>query len=193
MNLQEYLALINNGEEIRKGTELSDFMNKTSEEARRITSEINTGYHSSEDINKLFSKLIGKEVEGLRLFIPFYADFGKNITLGKNVFINSGCCFQDQAGITIGDNSLIGHQVVLATLNHQIDVNKRENLIPAPISIGRNVWIGAKAVVLPGVSIGDNAVIGAGAVVNRSVPNNAIVAGVPAKIIKIIKESNDNE
>lgn len=193
MNLQEYLKLVNSGKEIKMGTELGDFMNKTSEEARRITCEINTGYHSNEDINELFSKLIGKEAEGLRLFIPFYADFGKNITLGKNVFINSGCCFQDQGGITIGDNSLIGHQVVLATLNHDIDINRRQNLIPAPINIGRNVWIGAKAVVLPGVSIGDNAIIAAGAVVNRSVPNNAIVAGVPAKIIKMIKESNDNE
>lgn len=193
MNLQDYLELVNSGEEIKMGTELGDFMNKTSEEARRITCEINTRYHSNEDINELFSKLIGKEVEGLRLFIPFYADFGKNITLGKNVFINSGCCFQDQGGITIGDNSLIGHQVVLATLNHDININRRQNLIPAPINIGRNVWIGAKAVVLPGVSIGDNAIIAAGAVVNKSVPNNAIVAGVPAKIIKMIKESNDNE
>lgn len=193
MDLQEYLGKINCGEQIVKGTELSEFMNMTSEDARRITCEINTGYHTKEELTELMGKLIGKEVEGLSLFVPFYADFGKNITLGKNVFINSGCCFQDQGGITIGDDTLIGHQVVLATLNHDITPNKRANLVPSPINIGKNVWIGAKAVVLAGVSIGDNAIVAAGAVVNRNVPKNAIVAGVPAKIIKMIEESKDNE
>lgn len=193
MDLQEYLGKINSGEQIVKGTELSEFMNKTSEDARRITCEINTGYHTKEELTALMGKLIGKEVEGLSLFIPFYADFGKNITLGKNIFINSGCCFQDQGGITIGDDTLIGHQVVLATLNHDITPSKRANLVPSPINIGKNVWIGAKAVVLAGVSIGDNAIVAAGAVVNRNVPKNAIVAGVPAKIIKMIEEIKDNE
>ncbi len=121
------------------------------------------------------------------LFPPFYTDCGKNITVGKNVFINSGCKFQDQGGITIGDDTLIGHNVVLATLNHGIAPEERHDLFPAPIHIGKNVWIGANAVVLPGVAIGDHAVIAAGAVVTKDVPANAVVGGIPAKVIRSIK------
>lgn len=96
------------------------------------------------------------------MFPPFYTDCGKNIAVGKNVFINSGCRFQDQGGISIGDGTLIGHNVVLATLNHGIAPGERHDLFPASIHIGKNVWIGANATVLPGVTIGDNAVIAAG-------------------------------
>ena len=118
------------------------------------------------------------------MFPPFYTDCGKNITVGKNVFINSGCRFQDQGGITIGDGTLIGHNVVLATLNHGIAPDERHDLFPAPIHIGKNVWIGANATVLPGVTIGDNAVIAAAAVVTKDVPANVVVSGVPAKVIR---------
>ena len=77
----------------------------------------------------------------------------KNITVGKNVFINSGCRFQDQGGITIGDGALIGHNVVLATLNHDFSPEKRSTMHPSHIVIGKNVWIGANATVVPGVTI----------------------------------------
>lgn len=121
------------------------------------------------------------------MFPPFYTDYGKNISVGKNVFINSGCCFQDQGGITIGDVALIGHNVVLATLNHDIDPRKRSTMHPAPIVIENNVWIGANATVVPGVTIGDGTVIAAGTVVSKDVPANVIVGDVPAKIIKKIE------
>ena len=98
---------------------------------------------------------------------------------------------QDQGGITIGDGALIGHNVVLATLNHDIDPRKRSALHPAPIVIGNNVCIGANATVVPGVTIGDGAIIGVGAVVTRDVPPNVIVGGVPAKIIKKIENSQE--
>ena len=117
---------------------------------------------------------------------PFYTDCGKNITVGKNVFINSGCCFQDQGGITIGDGALIGHQVVLATLNHDLNPERRKSMKAAPIVIGKNVWIGAHATVLAGVCIGDNAVIAAGAVVTKDVPPLTVVAGIPAKTVKYV-------
>jgi acetyltransferase-like isoleucine patch superfamily enzyme len=137
----------------------------------------------------LFSQLTGKEApESFGMFPPFYTDRGKNITVGKRVFINSGCHFQDQGGITIGDDVLIGHNVVLATLNHDLAQAKRQDLHPAPIIIGKSVWVGANATILPGVKIGDNAVIAAGAVVNRDVAPNTIVGGVPAKLIKTIEE-----
>ena len=141
-----------------------------------------------EEIRNIFSELTGRQVDKtFGLFPPFYTDCGKNITVGKNVFINSGCKFQDQGGITIGDGTLIGHNVVLATLNHGIAPEERHDLFPAPIHIGKNVWIGANAVVLPGVAIGDHAVIAAGAVVTKDVPANAVVGGIPAKVIRLIK------
>ena len=120
------------------------------------------------------------------LFPPFYTDFGRNIHIGKNVFINSGCSFQDQGGIYIGDNTLIGHRVVLATLDHDLNPYDR-HLLCAPIHIGNRVWIGAGAIITRGVTIGDGAVIAAGAVVTKDVEENTIVGGVPAKFIKKIE------
>lgn len=91
-----------------------------SRQAQEILMEINTQYHEPEVLRQLFSRLIGRPVDDtFAFFPPFYTDFGKNIHLGKNVFFNSGCKFQDQGGIFIGDNVLIGHNVVLATLNHR--------------------------------------------------------------------------
>ncbi|QXN27069.1 hypothetical protein KVP08_010750 [Shewanella putrefaciens] len=109
------------------------------------------------------------------------------MTVGKGVFINSGCSFQDQGGIDIGDGALIGHNVVLASLNHDLDPRKRGATIPATITIGNNVWIGSNATVLAGVTIGDGAVVAAGAVVTKDVEPNTIVGGVPAKFIKTIE------
>jgi len=149
---------------------------------------MNNLWHEEEDeITELFRKVTAKPVgEGVRIETPFYTDFGKNITLGNRVFINAGCKFQDQGGIVIGDGSLIGHNVVLATLDHDLALEKRHILHPAPIHIGNNVWIGAGAVITKGVTIGDNAVIAAGAVVTRDIPPNVIAAGVPAKVLREI-------
>ncbi len=99
-----------------------------------------------------------------------------------------GCKFQDQGGIYIGDGALIGHNVVLATLNHAMSPSRRGTMVPAPIRIGKNVWIGSNAAILPGVTIGDGAIVAAGAVVTRDVPENAIVGGVPAKVIRHLRE-----
>ena len=108
--------------------------------------------------------------------------------VGKGVFINSGCKFQDQGGIYIGDGALIGHNTVLATLNHGLLPEERHDLIPKPINIGKNVWIGSNSTILPGVTIGDNAVIGAGSVVTKDIPENMMAVGSPAKVIRSIFE-----
>lgn len=94
-----------------------------------------------------------------------------------------------QGGITIGDGTQIGHNVVLATLNHNEDPARRNETIPAPIIIGKNVWIGANATVVPGVTIGDGAIVAAGAVVTKDVPSDTIVGGVPAKVLRKVKVS----
>ena len=166
MELQTYLDHVNQGKRLEGGSEVHSFMTQAARRAQQITAEINTGYHDGEELRALFSQLIGKPVdEGFGLFPPFTTDFGKNITLGKRVFINSGCRFQDQGGITIGDDVLLGHNVVLATLNHDPVVARRASMLPAPIVIGDKVWIGANATVLPGVTIGKGAIVAAGAVV----------------------------
>lgn len=94
---------------------------------------------------------------------------------------------QDQGGITIGNGTLIGHNVVLATLNHEFNPSHRADICPCPIKIGCNVWIGSNATILPGVTIGDGAIIAAGAAVSKDVPENAVVGGVPAKVIRYVK------
>jgi acetyltransferase-like isoleucine patch superfamily enzyme len=185
MDLNDLLDTLNAGTTIAGDSPLHRVMHDTSQEALRITGEINSGYHPPERVRELLSELIAKPVdESVTVFPPFSSDFGKNITIGRRVFVNSGCKFQDQGGITIGDDCLIGHNVVLATLNHDLNPARRSDMHPAPIRIGRNVWIGANVTVLPGVTIGDNAVVGAAAVVTKDVPDNVIAIGSPARIVR---------
>ena len=173
MDIHDLLAHLNRGEAVVGGSELHRVMHDVSQEALKLTAELNGHYHTPEEIQELFSLLIGKPIEEtFAMFPPFYTDCGKNISIGKNVFINSGCRFQDQGGIAIGDGVLIGHNVVLATLNHDIDPKKRSTMHPASIVIGNNVWISANATVVPGVTIGDGAVIAAGAVVIKENKEN---------------------
>lgn len=189
MDLDQFLEHLNSGTPVQGGGEAHQFMHGVSQEALRITAQINTGYHEPEELRALFSQLIGAPVdESFGLFPPFYADCGKNIHIGKQVFINMGCKFQDQGGIYIGDGALIGHNVVLATLNHTKSPNDRGTMIPAPIHIGKHVWIGSNSTILPGVTIGDGAIVAAGAVVSKDVPENAIVGGVPATILRYLNE-----
>lgn len=172
--------------------EIYEFMNRASDEARRITFELNGAYHSMPEVRDLFARLFGKPVDpSFRVFPPFYTDFGKNITVGKNVFINACCHFQDQGGITLGDNCLVGHNVVFATLNHGFAPEERQSMLSAPIVVGRNVWIGSNSTILQGVTIGDNSIIAAGSVVTKDVPANAIVAGVPARFIRSISPEEE--
>ena len=168
-------------------SECWEILNSANDRARRITCRLNSEYHSMDQIRLIISELFGYEVPAdFRVFPPFYTDFGQNTHVGKNVFINAGCQFQDQGGIFIGDGSLIGHNVVLATLNHDLRPERRQICIPAPINIGKNVWIGSNSTVLAGVTIGDDAVVAAGAVVTKDVPPATIVGGVPAKPIRHI-------
>lgn len=190
--MEEYGALeqMRRGQPVLAGSPGHRVMHELAQEALKITAELNNAYHPPEEIRALFSALIGKPVgEGFSLFPPFHTDCGKNITVGKNVFINACCCFQDQGGVAIGDGVLIGHGVVLATINHGFQPSERGDNYPAPIVIGNNVWIGSRAVVLPGVTIGDGAIVAAGAVVSRDVPPNVIVGGVPAKVIKAVPDT----
>lgn len=169
--------------------DIGRFMNDMSDEARRITFQLNTAYHTPDEVRRLLSQLFGYEVpDSLRVFPPFYTDFGKNITVGRDVFINACCHFQDHGGVTLGDGCQIGHNVVFATLNHELAPERRHVTLPAPIVLGPRVWVGSNATILSGVTIGDNAVVATGAVVTKDVPPGAVVGGVPARIIKYITD-----
>ncbi|WP_269448174.1 DapH/DapD/GlmU-related protein [Lentibacillus sp. JNUCC-1] len=135
----------------------------------------------------IFSQLTGRRVDpSFVCYPPFYSNFGKNITIGKNVFFNMGCTFQDRGGIHIADNVLIGMNVTIATLNHGLAPDERDTTIASPVYVEKNVWIGANVTILPGVTIGENAVVAAGAVVTGDVAANTVVAGVPAKRVKTL-------
>ena len=177
-----------------KNAERDAYANELFQEAVRIGMELNTKYHTPEELREIMGRLIGKQVDrSFRMFPPFYTDFGKNITIGKDVFINSGCHFQDQGGIEIGDGALIGHNVVLATINHDLNPKENRKNHYAAIKIGAHVWIGSNATVLPGVTIGDYAVVAAGAVVTRDVPAMTVVGGVHARVLKTIQEEERYE
>jgi acetyltransferase-like isoleucine patch superfamily enzyme len=185
-DLQDFLDHVNAGALIQAGSEQHRFMHKAAQEALEVVAELNTGYHPPEEVRALLARLTGAAVDdSVAVFPPFYSEFGKNLRIGKNVFINIGCRFQDTGGITIGDGTLIGHGSTLTTLNHSIDPHRRADMTPAPIVIGAKAWLGAGVTVVPGVTIGDGAIVGAGAVVTKDVPANAIVAGVPARLIRM--------
>lgn len=189
MELVELLEELNAGRRIPGNSPLHQTMHRYSQEALRLTGELNGGYHEPERVRELLAQLIGKPVDdSVTLFPPFNTDFGKNITLGKRIFINAGCKIQDQGGVSIGDDCLIGHNAVIASLNHDIDPARRADMIPAPVFIGSNVWIGANVTILPGVSIGDDAVLAAACVVTKDVPAGAIVVGSPARVVRSVSD-----
>lgn len=187
MTNEEFVNAMNSSAQTKCGGEVHLKMHELSQQALSITSQINGSYHEPTELRCLMEELIGQPLDDkFGLFPPFYTDCGKNIHLGKGVFINAGCKFQDQGGIFIGDNCLIGHDTVIATLNHGMLPEERGDLIPSPVHIGKGVWIGSGSIILPGVTIGDNAVIGAGSVVTKDIPADMIAVGSPARVIRSI-------
>lgn len=131
-------------------------------------------------------KQIIKTKENFFIEQPFICDYGYNIELGENFYSNHNLIILDCAKVTFGDNVLIGPNCSFYTAEHPIDAETRNTLLEfaKPIKIGNNVWIGGGVNILSGVTVGNNVVIGAGAVVAKDIPDNCVVAGVPAKIIK---------
>ena len=178
METEDFIAQMKQGQPAVPETALAAKMNELAEEAIKLCMELNTQYTTMEERVEIMSRITGTDVpDSFRLFPPFTTDCGKNLRIGQRVFINSGCRFQDQGGITIGDDALIGHNVVFATLNHGLDRGERSGTYPQPIVVEQEVWIGANATILPGVTIGEGSVVAAGAVVTSDVAPNTVVGG----------------
>ena len=154
--------------------------------AQRLSPSLNAST-TMDEMRERLSEIIGSEIDkSTTVFVPFHTNFGKHIRIGKNVFINHACSFLDLGCITIEDDVQIGPKVSLITENHPVDPSKRKFLDLKPIVIKKNAWIGASAVILPGVTVGENSIVAAGAVVNKDVPANTVVGGVPARHLKTI-------
>lgn len=173
------------GEVIRKSDPgYADFSAVVADTIRRCV-EMNANTFDLAEVREKLSEIIGSPIdESTTIFPPFYINFGKFTTLGKNVFINHACSFLDIGGIVIEDDVMIGPRVNITSETHPLAPSERTDLIPKKVIIRRNAWIGAGATILPGVTVGENAVVAAGAVVSRDVPANTVVAGVPAKVVK---------
>ena len=162
---------------------------KERHEARLLFQKINALTDKDKPLrDKLFYDLFGEAGEKLFVEPPFYCDYGYNIKVGYNVFMNYNCCILDVMEVTMGNNVLIGPNVQIYTATHPMDAKTRATWLEfaKPIHIGSDVWIGGGAILCPGITVGNGVVIGAGAVVTKDVPDNVFVAGNPAKVIKII-------
>lgn len=165
-------------------TKVNEVVNRTLALSPALNASVNV-----DEVREKLGEIIGQQLDkSTTVFAPFYTNFGRFISLGKNVFINHACSFLDMGGITLEDDVLIGPKVNLITENHPMNPADRRSMICKPILIKRNAWIGAGVTVLPGITIGENAVVAAGAVVSKDVAADTIVAGIPAKVIKSINE-----
>ena len=177
---------LRNGETITSSHPGRDELRKSSYATIGLLQQMN----SSADpllINEFLAKITGKKVdETVAVFPPLYINNGENLSIGKNVFINFDCTFLTLGGITIEDHVLIGPKVSLLSEGHPLAAAERDALVPGKIHIKKNAWVGANAIILPGVTVGENAVVAAGAVVSKNVDDNTVVGGVPAKFIKQI-------
>lgn len=134
-------------------------------------------------IKSIFGEDCGAYIEP-----PVYFCYGYNITMGRDVYINFNCCFLDDGKIVIGDKAMLGAGVTIATVGHPVNPDMREYMYTAPVTIGKNCWIGASVTICPGVTIGENTVIGAGSVVTGDIPANTVAAGDPCRVMRQISD-----
>lgn len=187
MQAKTIFERLKNGEIISPTDNEAYKMREASFVTKKLLVKMNNASNPVE-IRKFLSQITETEIdESVTVFTPLHINYGKHTKIGKNVFINFDSVFLDLGGITIGDNVLIAPKVSLLTEGHPTSIEDRHSLIPKPIYIKKNAWIGANSTILSGVTIGENAVVAAGAVVSEDVPDNTIVGGIPAKFIKNIK------
>lgn len=184
--IQELSDIMKSGKPFRLDDPAFQAINDLKDRTLSLIAKLNASTNVDQFRERL-SDIIGTKIdESTTIFAPFHTNFGRHISIGKNIFINHACSFLDLGGITIEDNVLIGPKVNLISENHPIDPTQRKSLIGKPILIKKNAWIGAAATILPGITVGENSIVAAGAIVTKDVPDNCIVAGNPARIVKKI-------
>jgi maltose O-acetyltransferase len=179
--------ILRSGRAVGEGTPGHDDYNRALEECIEKRRRYNTLPFTPMERKAALSDLLGYEVDDrTKVVPPIHCDLGFNIKLGKNVLINYNCILLDTGEISIGDNTLIGPGTMIVTANHPFEAEKRRDWSVSciPIKIKEDVWVGAGAVILPGVTIGARSIIGAGSVVTKDVPPDTVVAGNPARIIR---------
>lgn len=183
------MELIENGELFKPGDpELFKYMTK----ARKNITEFNMKDPMDVERNDPLLKEIFGESGNFFILQPFKCEYGKNINIGNDCFINFDCMFLDTAKINIGNNVLFGPRVTLVTVGHPVDPEWRKegSMYAFPINIGDNVWIGTGVIVNPGVTIGEDTVIGAGSVVTKDIPSGVVAVGNPCKVLRKINEDD---
>lgn len=177
-------------ERLREGETVSfqhpdyHLVGKACDKTKELSVKMNNAT-DAEEIRKLLEAIIGSPIDtSTKLFTPLFINYGKNTSVGKNVFINHACSFLDLGGITIDDEVLIGPKVNILSEGHPISAEDRKSLNTGHIHIKKNAWIGANATILAGVTIGENSVVAAGSIVSKDVPDNTVVAGAPAKVVR---------
>jgi len=161
--------------------------------ARRLTQELNTADRSDFDkIRSLVNKLFGKSDDTTFVNPPLYCDYGSNIEVGRNCFINYNCTFLDNAKIKLGDNCLVAPNVSFYTAGHTLHPAARAlgYEFGEEITVGNDVWIGGNSVICPGVHVGNGVVIGAGSVVTHDIPDNCLAVGNPCRVVRKITEDD---
>lgn len=161
--------------------------------ARALIQKLNTVDCSDfSAIQEIVGQLLGKASGGAFINPPFYCDYGFHIEVGKNFFANYNCTILDVAKVTIGDDCMFGPNVAIYTAGHPVHPDTRSSRYEygIAVTIGNNVWLGGNTVVCPGVHIGDNVVVGAGSVVTRDLPDNAIAAGNPCRVLRSITDAD---
>lgn len=152
-----------------------------------LLQQLNSRPASQREIRHVLNDVTGQKIDAsVEIRLPIRSDYGANLKIGKQVFINSGAMFTDLGGIELEDKVLVGPNVTIISVNHPLEPKKRQGVELKSVLIKQNAWLGANATILPGVTVGENAVVAAGAVVSKDVPANTVVAGVPAKVIKKI-------
>lgn len=179
------------GQEIRYASAEYDELEPILQADLALLRHYNHDALSPSQSQRLLENLFQQATEGLTIVPPFNVDFGPQVNLGKEVYINKNVNLVALGGIQIDDQVLIGPQAILTSINHDQTPDGRRNLIPRTVHLKKNAWIGAGAIVLPGVTVGQNAIVGAGAVVTKDVPDNTVVVGNPAKVIKKIESRKE--
>lgn len=157
--------------------------------ARKLAHTYNqTAPDDSDGRLSLLQDLLGQDIQSIDIQPPFFCDYGVNIHVGEDVFMNFNCVVLDVAEVRIGDQTMLGPAVQIYTATHPLDAALRcsGRELGKPISIGRRVWIGGGAIICPGVSIGDDSTIGAGSVVTKDIPTGVFAAGNPCRVIRKI-------